>query len=313
MDVLSQFLSLYTPQGSLDARCDLSAPWTLDHHTEAPGVASWHVIVSGGATLLVAGRAPVALAAGDIVVLPRGCAHRLLATHAGIEATAAGAVRAIAADQAGLPVTLKTNDGAGAGTDILCGRFQFTQPAGQPLFAAMPQLLVVSTAGREEFAGLQALGAMLRAESAQMRPGAQLLVAQLSSVLFALLVRAWTEQAGLSHGMLGVLAEPRLQPALLGMFADMARPWTLNDMARSCHMSRATFVRLFQQAAQASPAATLQQIRMARAAYWLSHDNRPVIGISEAVGYQSEAAFSRAFKKSFGVSPGQYRRQFRAG
>ena len=312
MDALSQFLALFTPRASLDARCNVSAPWELTHEHEARGVASWHVVVSGSATLTVgaADHAPVLLRAGDIVVLPHGSAHRLHAAHGATASSGAAAVHARADSAA---TWHKTNMGPGPASDILCGRFTFDEPAGCAVFAAMPALLLVRTADNPEFTALQALCTMLRTESEGMRPGAAMLVTQLSAVLFALLVRAWTEQAAGVQGVLGVLAERRLQPALLGMFARLDKPFTLAEMARCCHMSRATFVRLFQQKAQAAPAATLQQLRMAQASRWLSDDNRPVSSISAAVGYQSEAAFSRAFKKCFGASPGNYRRQFRAG
>lgn len=308
MDALSHFLSLYQPRGSLDVRCNLSAPWELEHQPEAAGIVPYHVIVEGSARLDMAGRPTVLLAAGDIVAFPRGSAHRL---RAGADADA-GAPCAVCVREADMPVRFKTNAGAGARSDILCGRFEFADAAGAALLSAFPDLLLVRSAANPEFSGLRALTAMLRFETGAKRPGAAMLVSQLSSVLFGLLIRAWTEQSGTFGGLLGALSERRLQAALLGMFADPGRPWTLDDMARACHMSRATFVRLFQQATGATAAATLLQIRMAQAAQWIARGGRSLAAIGEAVGYRSEAAFSRAFKKCFGVAPGQYRRGMEA-
>jgi len=83
--------------------------------------------------------------------------------------------------------------------------------------------------------------------------------------------------------------------------------WALNDLARLCHMSRASFVRLFNHVAGTTPATVLLHTRMAQAAVWLARHERSVRDIGEAVGYQSEAAFNRAFKRYFGVGPGLYR------
>lgn len=94
------------------------------------------------------------------------------------------------------------------------------------------------------------------------------------------------------------------------MLAAPEKPWTLQNKASACHMSRATFARVFQRVAGMTPAAL--QARMAQAAVWLARGKRTVADIGEAVGYQSEAAFNRVFKRCFGIGPGQYRRAARA-
>lgn len=306
MDALSAFLSLYTPGGNLDVRCHLHAPWALEHEPGAPGVAAYHVIVDGDAVLDIPGRASMQLHAGDIVVLPHGSAHRLQAGHCD-----ASWRPPVDERNTGNGIRLKTNAGNGAVSDILCGSFVFDQPAGQGLLATLPEVLVVHTAARSGFASLRALIAMLRIETEEHRPGAEALISHLSSVLFGMLIRAWTDDEGSILGLLGALSARRLQPALLAMFSDTARNWTLAELAQLCHMSRATFTRLFLKAAHITVAAALLQIRMTRAAQSLARDDHPVSTIGEAVGYQSESAFSRVFKKSFGMGPGEYRRRFR--
>lgn len=310
VDALSHTLALYPARTALDVRCQLGAPWIIDHVAEPPGVAPYHLIVSGTAWLDCAAAgdskghgASVELQAGDIILLPRGSAHRLRAGHAADAAAAAPVQVSITAGG----VQFKHNDGAGPPADILCGKFEFDHGAANPVLMALPEVLLVRTAGRADFASLQALMAMLRAETETMQPGANVLVSHLSSALFALLMRVWLEQSKPAAGLFALLGERRLLPALQGMLAAPGHPWSLNELAQRCHMSRASFVRLFNLVAGATPATVLLQTRMAQAAAWLARHERSVRDIGEAVGYQSEAAFNRAFKRYFGVGPGLYR------
>lgn len=301
MDSLSRLLSLYPMRTALDTRCHFGAPWLLDQPATPAGVAPYHLITEGTAWLDVAGQKGLALHAGDIIVFAQGCAHRL---HTGADDLATGPHLLPG------PQVLRNvgNDGGGAVTGILCGQFHFDGHASNTLLKTLPQVMLVRTAQRPDFAGLQALIAMLRVETELPRPGAAAVVAQLASALFALLMRAWLEQAADRLGLFAVLAEPRLQPALQGMLAAPEQPWTLQQMAASCNMSRATFARLFKLVSGTTPTVLLMQLRMAQAALWLRHEKRPVAEIGERVGYQSEAAFNRVFKRAFGIGPGQYRR-----
>jgi AraC family transcriptional activator of mtrCDE len=302
MGALSRLLSLYPVQTALDIRCHFGAPWVLDHPAEPAGVAPYHLVVSGGGWLDVGAQRGIAVQAGDILLFPHGSPHKL---HTGDPAAPPPAPRAF---DSGQVVRVYENGGQGEATDILCGRLEFGAAGHHPLLAALPELIHVRTAGRDDFAGLQSLMAMLRVESETARPGARAVVSQLASALFALLMRAWLEQASAMPGLFALLAEQRLQAALLAMLAEPEKPWTLEQLAALCHMSRATFARLFQKAAGSTPAAVLTQTRMARAAALLAQGRLPAGQIAEQVGYQSEAAFNRVFKRSYGVGPGAYRR-----
>jgi AraC family transcriptional activator of mtrCDE len=292
MDALSQLLALYPMRTALDVRCHFGAPWVLDHPGGADGVAPYHLIVRGEARY---GELP--LQAGDIIVFPHGNAHQL---HLGDPAATS--------PRHSTPGLLRFdgNDGDGPATDILCGEFRFDADAG--LLAALPPVLVVRTADRTDAASLRHLIGMLQAEAETPRAGSEAIVRQLASALFALLIRCWLEQSLAVPGLFAVMAERRLQAALNGMLAAPQQPWSLADLAAACHMSRATFARLFTKAAGATPAAVLAQLRMARAARLLE-TGRKAGEVGEAVGYQSEAAFNRAFKRQYAIGPGAYRRQ----
>ncbi|WP_295990671.1 AraC family transcriptional regulator [Rugamonas sp.] len=318
MDALSRLLTLYPLRTALDVRCQFGAPWLLSHDGSDGGIAPYHVVVRGGARVDVGAERGLALVVGDIVVFPHGTAHRLYINDGddgdgsdggGADIGRALPLRAVPGDHV-LPQM--SNHGPGAATDVLCGEFRFESDAIAGLLAALPPVLIVHTADRPEAAGLHHLLAMLQLETdagETPRPGASAIVSQLSSALFALLIRAWLEQSTPVAGLFAVLAQRRLQAALHGMLESPERPWSLEQMAEVCHMSRATFARLFKQAAGATPAEVLLQIRMAQAARRLSQGRQGAGGIAEAVGYQSEAAFSRVFKRHYGVGPGEYRRR----
>lgn len=311
MDALSRLLTLYPLRTALDVRCQFGAPWLLSHEGSDHGIAPYHVVVRGSASVDAGAERGLPLTVGDIVVFPHGTAHRLYINDNGADGPSAQALPLLPVPGEHV-VSQMSNHGPGAATDVLCGEFRFESDAIAGLLAALPAVIIVHTANRPEAAGLHHLLAMLQLETdggETPRPGASAIVSQLSSALFALLIRAWLEQATPVAGLFAVLAQRRLQPALHGMLESPELPWSLEQMAETCHMSRATFARLFKQAAGATPAEVLLQIRMAQAARRLSAGRQAAGGIAEAVGYQSEAAFSRVFKRHYGMGPGEYRRR----
>jgi AraC family transcriptional activator of mtrCDE len=308
MDALSRLLSLYPLRTALDVRCQYGAPWVINNAAAGPGVAPYHLIVRGSAVYDDGTPGGLALRAGDIIVFPHGGAHVLSLGD-----------RAAVTPSFALPgehlLRQERNDGAGPVTDILCGEFRFDAEAdgGRGLLATLPPMLVVRTADQPDAAGLHYLINMLQSEAETPRPGSGAILSQLASALFALLIRAWMEQAMAVPGLFAVLSERRLQAALHGMLAQPEHDWDLEELAALCHMSRATFARLFKQAAGATPADVLAQLRMAQAARLLDQGKQAVGSIAEAVGYQSEAAFNRAFKRQYGVGPGAWRKRTGAG
>jgi AraC family transcriptional activator of mtrCDE len=297
MDTLSHLLTLYPVRTALDVRCHYGAPWVLDQPASPDGVAPYHLIARGSA--LVDGADGFELQAGDIIVFPHGGAHRL---YSGDPAQASPVHK-----EAG-QLRFESNGGDGPATDILCGEFRFDAPASASLLLALPEVMVISTRGRADFQGLRALLDLLRAEADSAGAGNSVVVGHLASALFALIMRAWIERPGEVPGLFGLLAEPRLRAAVDAMLSCPQQAWTVERMASLCHMSRATFARAFVRAAGAAPATVLAHLRMARAARALTQNRRSAAEIGEDVGYQSEAAFSRSFKRIYGVGPGEYRR-----
>jgi len=248
----------------------------------------------------------ITLRPGSLLVLPRGSAHTLRTGRAGDAAR----IRTRAGDL----VDIKTNvrHPAQADIEILCGEFEFRGRRRSALLEALPDCLVVEFAERPEFGWLQGLLRMMAHEIAHQGAGASAIVAELSGAVFTLAVRAHRETQPVHAGVLGVMANPRLAPALAAMLDSPERPWTVATLATRCHLSRAAFARLFAQHARTGPLELLTSLRMELASRLLARGEQDSASIGEAVGYRSEAAFNRAFARHAGMTPGRYRRSERA-
>ncbi|TXH33089.1 MAG: AraC family transcriptional regulator [Rhodospirillaceae bacterium] len=317
-DWLSRLLDLVPVHGRLDLRCFYGAPWRIDQGPAAHGEIPYHILLSGSAMLEdPAGKSPTRLSAGDILVLPQGPLHML---HDG-----SGAPAVPAQARSKLNLTISENDGDGSRLDMLCGHFVLATPHDRLLRNYLPPRLVVHTAATDAVpdengiaesgaaAQLSGLVALMRHESAADHLGGRAMLNALSTALFALTLRLASEASEAPMGLLALAGHPRLAPALDALFNQPGRAWTLPDLARLCHMSRATLARHFDEKLGRSASDLLTDIRMTVAAGELRKPSASTGAVAEAVGYQSEAAFQRAFKQHMGVTPAAWRRAARSG
>jgi AraC family transcriptional activator of mtrCDE len=254
-----------------------------------------------------AGGPPHRLGAGDILLLPSGTAHSL---HDG-----SGAPPVPAYSRPALNLVFSENAGTGERLDLLCGHFVTSPHHNRLLRAHLPPLLIVRGAKGLDVTGqsvasaqVSGLVALMRAESGEESLGGRAMLNAFSAALFTLALRLASEAAEAPAGLLALAGHPRLAPALMAMFEKPARPWTLPDLARLCHMSRATLARHFQESLGRSAADLLLDIRMTLAANELRKPERSTATVAEMAGYQSEAAFQRIFKQHVGMTPAQWRR-----
>ena len=302
MDTLSALLDAYPARGNLDVQCQWSGRWAHLHRAEAPGSVRFHAIVQGRVHLQLAGEPAVALSAGDVVVLPCGDEHRLAAHSDDWDAPPPRE-----AERTHAVLAWRTDGDADPALDMLCGRIDFGAGAAT-LLAALPRLLYLPGETGLPPAALAPLVALMRSEVQTAAPGARSVVGQLSSALFVLALRHWWRQSDAVRGVFGLLREPRLRPVAIAMLSRQHESLAIEDLAASCHMSRASFLRLFRRVSDTSPAQLLTQLRMDSAAARLRRSRENVGVIGAAVGFQSESAFVRAFERHKGVSPAAYRR-----
>jgi len=310
-DWLSHFLNLISVAGQLEVRCAYGAPWRVAWPRAAAHEIPYHIIVKGRAVIEDPDTKMVQeLGSGDIVLLPHGAAHVL---HDG-SGRAPGPTYS---SQRSAGWMLSANDGAGEHLDMLCGRFFIGPPHDRLIRNYLPTTLVVrgtATAHGGDTSASSALASLvdlMRTESAHDRPGSNAILNALSTALFTLVMRAAGEPEQVSTGLLALARHPRLVPAISAMLTDPARAWALTELADICGMSRATFMRHFQDALGCSAADLLTDIRMSLAANELKKPDANTEAVAELVGYQSISAFRKVFAERMGMTPGDWRRQAR--
>jgi AraC family transcriptional activator of mtrCDE len=214
----------------------------------------------------------------------------------------------------GLNLIISENKGTGERLDMLCGRIVLAPPHDRFIRAYLPTRLVVRTSSAagsgdgDTSAQLNGLVALMRGESNLGNLGGYAMMNALSAALFALALRMASESDAAPTGLLALAGHPRLVPALAAIFGDPARAWTLTALAELCSMSRATLIRQFQDRMGRSPSELLTDVRMGLAANELKQPGVSTEGVAETVGYQSVAAFRRAFTQHMGMTPAQWRR-----
>lgn len=306
-DWLSRLLDMITVRGRLEIRCSYGAPWQVAYEDSEPGEMPYHVILRGTAVLETPGAgAPQRVQAGDVVLMLHGSNH-VLHDGSGIQPQTANL-----RDELNLVVS--ENAGTGERLDMLCGRFVITPPHDRFIRDYLPGCVIVRTsnAGQasdtETTTQLTNLVALMRGESLTASLGGNAMLNALSAALFTMTLRLASESKDTPVGLLAMAGHPRLAPALTAIFNDPAYPWTLPELADLCNMSRATLVRHFQEKVGRSANAILTDVRMTMAANELTSTTVPTEVIAETVGYQSVAAFRRAFTQRMGMTPGDIRR-----
>ncbi|WP_318392116.1 AraC family transcriptional regulator [Enterobacter sp.] len=304
MDSLSRVLTLLAPASVVNLHCRFAGRWTADHAQLAPGVVPWHVILHGSAQLQLAGKT-LNVNAGDVLLLPHGSPHILQGL------VEWGQVAPVAKHFNGTLTEVRT-EGEGDSVDVLCGEFHFGANSGW-LFAKESGVIHLRTRDRQDCPELELLLTMLVRESLSGSPGGTTIVDNLTATFLVLVLRILLTESEPPAGLLRLLTDKRLAPAVLAVLADPSQPWTMESMAGRCFLSRATFARHFARCYHQTPQAWLTQLRMALAARLLIQErSQTVDAIAARCGFLSLASFSKAFQRHYELTPAHYRKT-RAG
>jgi AraC-like DNA-binding protein len=317
-DALSEVLRGVRLTGAIFLRAELKEPWGFrapfagdSAAVIAPGtdhIVPFHLVTEGRATVRVEGCDPVQLERGDIVVLPRGDAHVL----------ANGAAKKLVDTSRLLPEILKGDvlvergGGSGALTRFVCGYIGCERRAEKIFLAGLPPVFKVGVQGAGD-GWIESAIKHLVAESETSRPGSRALLSKLAEALFVDTLRRYMAQLRKEdRSWLAAARDPALGAALASMHRDPARAWTLAALAKGAGVSRSVFADRFVDALGQTPLAYLARWRLWLGATRLQTGDESVLEVALQVGYESEAAFNRAFKREFGLPPARYRKHKRA-
>ncbi|MBL7493156.1 AraC family transcriptional regulator [Frankia sp. AgB1.9] len=298
MDVLTDVLAALETGPTLCARTRAHAPWGLRFGGNQGF--GFHVILQGTCWLTTGDEPPRALQAGDVVLLAAGAEHTLA------DAPASPAVT-FRLDRERHSTRLGHEHVAGvaggAPTVLLSGAYRLEKHRPHPLLATLPDVVHLPNRRRN---GLHAAVDLLGAEVEEQEPGAEAIVSSLVDALLVYILRAWQEDH--PSGWSRALADPAIGPSLHRMHRDPARPWTVEQLGAAAGLSRATFTRRFTALVGEPPLTYLIRWRLTTAARILRQQDVPLSVVAHRVGYTSEFAFAKAFKREYGLAPGTYRR-----
>lgn len=304
MDVLSDVLRSLRLSGSAYFCRDLPVPWGMDEVASTQGI--FHAVVRGTAYYqLEAESTPTALSSGDILVLPAGAAH-WLSDHPDSRRRHAPDV---------LPSLIEGGSPFGEGeaqgervqsTTLMCGHFEYDQLMSHSLLNSLPDALVIRAESQTRGGWLAMAIAQLAAESQQPSHGTCLMVDRLTEIMLIEVLRSWAAEG--ASPFLQALQHPRISRALEAIHEQPGHNWTLESLALKAGYSRSAFSQHFSQLLNESPLGYLTQWRMEKAKELLRDSKSSILAVALEVGYASEAAFNKAFKRTLQQTPGQFRK-----
>lgn len=315
-DVLSDVLRTIRLSGSLQFCFMPTGDWRTEGKrgvaslAEDPSVAiPFHIMVEGSCWLRVDGRETV-LEAGDVAAFPFATVHQLGVGSGGRPLTPVDDLP----PKPWREVPILRYGDERAGVRLLCGYLHCDAMRFSPLRDALPTLMHVRTAGSEEAAWLRVTIGQMEAEVVRARPGAPSMLERLTEIVFIELLRHQVLAAGpAATGWLAALADPALGRCLALIHDDPKREWSVPDLAAASALSRSALTERFETMLDTSPIRYLRDWRLCLASVALTTTSKTVADIAYDAGYGTEAAFSRAFSRSYGLPPATWRQSARRG
>ena len=315
MDALSDVLRIVRLTGAVFMDAEFTAPWCIgepsgvdvciEHLPDAQHVVIYHLLTEGRLEVAVPGIAPVPAQAGDLVIIPSGEAHALGSDLSRPRADGARLVVQRGPDD----VPQVRYGGGGELTRMVCGYLACDSSLFDTVLAALPRVMVVNM---REGPGAQWLTSSIRfsiSEAAGQRAGAGTVLAKLSELMFVEAIRRHIESLPPEQiGWLAGLRDRFVGKTLAMIHSKPAHPWTVEELAGAVGLSRSALADRFTALVGQPPMQYLTRWRLQLAANLLRAGTRNVASVAADVGYDSEAAFSRAFKRELGVAPAVWRR-----
>jgi AraC-like DNA-binding protein len=304
MDVLSDVLAALQLQSRLYFRAELGGAWSVRLPRESNAV-RFHLVLQGECWVGVDGEKPIALSAGDTILVPHGAAQVLSDKPDRRPILLADLLAATGFDGSG---TLRVGVAEGERSSVLiCGLCSFD--GSHPLLQALPRRIVLRAGDSIGEGWLADALRYMSYEANAGRPGGNAVIGRLADILLIQAVRAELNRSDATSGFLAALKQPAIGRALQGIHARPAEDWTIDSLAREAGISRSRFAESFNAVVGIPPARYLAEWRLEKARRMLLDTRLSVAEIAVRVGYESLPSFTRRFGKRYGIGPGGYRRQ----
>lgn len=318
MDALSHILKSVRLASAVYLNAEFTAPWCIRGECGLPSVrerlagaehvAFFHFLTEGACKVRLAGSGQVLEAkAGDVLLFPQEGKH-LMGSHLHL-APMEGEASVVAQPGAEPSLYHMRHGGGGSPTRFVCGYLALDRGMFRSLFQSLPPVLHIPLGDAASSALLRELLRAAVRESAAQGPGSGSTLAKLADLLFVEALRRYVELLPPGDkGWVAGMRDLRVGRALALLHGQPHRPWTVHLLAREVAVSRSALAKRFTSLVGESPMQYLIRWRLTLAAQWLRAGREPVLSIAERSGYESEATFSRAFKRAFGLPPGSWRR-----
>ncbi|MFP9137509.1 cupin domain-containing protein [Devosia sp. XGJD_8] len=303
-DPLGEVLHILHLTGTLYCRAEMTAPWGIVMPQLVDSM-MFVIVTSGHGWLVMDGQEPLLVGQGSMVLLPHGQSYRLLS------APDADALPLfdIPVEKISERYEIMRHGGGGEVTRATSGVVQFDSVAARRLVSLLPPVLHVDAWGDDAANWLQSTLGLVAREASTLRPGGETVMTRLADILVIQAIRAWLDTAPEANlGWLAALRDPQLGHALALMHRRPERSWSVAELAGEAGMSRSAFSARFTDLVGQPVMQYLAQWRLHLARAQLLESRDPVGAVARRAGYESEAAFGRAFKQFFGVPPGGLRR-----
>lgn len=306
MDTLSKILDSLHFNGTFYFATNFHSPWSVEV-PKYKNVARFHYVTQGSCWVRIKGNdEAILLNSGDLIVIPHGAQHILSDTSDRPPITLDEAFAQHNYDGQGM---FQIGEGLSPHeTQLVCGHFEFLERFKHPLVSHLPNLIVKREGDGLDFSWMKDTLRFLSHTATTQYDGSSAIIKRLSEVIFIQAVRFWNSQSDTKKGFIAALNDQYLSNGLKAFHDDFAAEWTVEKLARESSMSRSLFSDRFKQYLDLSPMQYVTNWRMQNARQFLMHSQLPLDGIAREVGYESAAAFSKAFKRIFNQNPGEYRR-----
>jgi AraC-like DNA-binding protein len=304
-DPLGEALHSLRMSGAFYCRSEFTEPWGLTL-PPLPGYLWFHVVTSGRVSLDLGDGDLTTLDGGDLALVTQGAGHRLCSD----PAAPAPGILDLPREEISERYEVLRHGGGGARTRMMCGAVRFDHPAARNLVALLPEIIYLDGAGTPDAVWMQGTLALIAAETRQLRPGGEAVITRLADVLVIQAIRWWMEtDPSAQTGWLGALRDEQIGRALSLIHGHPARAWTVALLADELAMSRSAFAARFTELVGEPVMQYVTRWRMRVAINALQDEGATVAQLADRLGYRSEAAFARAFKRVIGVAPGSIKRQ----